>query len=279
MNMASPSFEYEWEGLPELEWELSPIRRVYPDALDAMMEHLAHVAAEAESEQEAAEGFLPLIPLVASKLLPLAAKAIPAVAKALPKISNVVSRVTPQLTRGVSNITRGLFRNPRTRPLVRAVPSIARRTVTSIARQAAAGRPVTPQVAQRTLTQQTRSVLADPRQAVQVLRRSRRLDLQAHRLAGVRAAGSACPTCGQPVTPPPSCCGGCQQVTARCGTGCGEPESESSWWPDWLPSLPNFGLGCALQTDPDTGLRTCTKLAGCSGRCELGMFGCNCVTK
>jgi hypothetical protein len=193
--MATPAFEYEFESeaLPELEaesageslgesvHELSPIRKVYPDA---MMEHMAHMVAEAESEQEAAEGFLPLIPLVASKLLPLAAKALPKVARMLPQVTRAVSRVTPQLTRGVSRITRTLFRNPRTRSLVRTIPSIARRTVANIARQAATGRPVTPQAAVRALAQQARTVLRSPRHRALAIRRSHTLDRGIHRAIG-----------------------------------------------------------------------------------------------
>jgi hypothetical protein len=194
--------EFEWE----MESELNPIRRIYPDA---MMEHLAHMAAEAESEQEAGEAFLPLIPLVASKLLPLAAKAIPMAAKALPKIASSVMRSTPQLTRGVTNITRTLYRNPQTRQLVRAVPTIARRTVNSIAQQAAGGRTVTPQAALRMLARQSAQVLGNPQRAALAMRRARALDRQLHRSpigaalgsAGAVRAGcgcaSACPTCGR----------------------------------------------------------------------------------
>ena len=78
--MATPAYEaeMEWEGLHEFEghpessheFEISPIRKWYPDAAEAVAEHLAHMAAEAESEQEAAEGFLPLIPLLAGSFLP-----------------------------------------------------------------------------------------------------------------------------------------------------------------------------------------------------------------
>jgi hypothetical protein len=219
--MASPVYEYEFEneGLPELEeesyelahesahelHEVSPIRKIY---VDAMMEHLAHESAEAQSEHEAAEQFLPLIPLVASKLLPLAAKAIPKVVRALPKITRVVNRVTPQLTKGVTRITRTLFRNPRTRPLVRTIPSIARRTVANIARQAAIGRAVTPQTAVRTLAQQTRTVLRSPRHRALAMRRSRSLDRYAHRIAGtpqviVNVGRSSC-SCR-----PSPCCRSC----------------------------------------------------------------------
>jgi hypothetical protein len=217
-----PAYEYELESesLHELEsagessheslHELNPMRRIYPDA---MMEHMAHMVAEAESEQEAAEGFLPLIPLVASKLLPLAAKALPNVAKMLPKVTRVVNRVTPQLTRGVSRITRTLFRNPRTRPLVRTIPSIARRTVANIARQAATGRPVTPQAALRALAQQTRTVLRSPRHRALALRRSRTLDRGIHRAIGTPAP--------RPVPATAYSYGSCGCAPRRHGCGCG----------------------------------------------------------
>lgn len=217
MPMHEYESEYEWEAQPE--FEISPIRKVYPDAMDAMAEHLAHVAAEAESEQQAAEGFLPLIPLVASKLLPLAAKLIPKATRALPRIANAVQHVTPQLTRGVSHITRTLFRNPRTRPLLRVMPSIARRTVGTIVRRAAAGHTVTPQAARRALIHQTRQVLSHPRQIAQVIRRSHILDRQAHRITGTAmppvsrgcGCGQAC-GCGVAVRRGPVCCRCCGQL-------------------------------------------------------------------
>jgi hypothetical protein len=224
--MAMPVFEseYEWEQ-PEFEshlesgrdgeFEVNPMRKVYPDAMDAMTEHLAHVAAEAESEQQAAEGFLPLIPLVASKLLPLAAKMLPKAAKALPRIANVVQRVTPQLTRGVSHLTRTLFRNPRTRPLLRTMPSIARRAVGSIVRQVAAGHPITPQTARRTLVRQARHVLSRPQQVAQVIRRSRTWDRHAHRIAGTGVPPAPCGcgcSCRMAVRREPVCCRCCGQL-------------------------------------------------------------------
>jgi hypothetical protein len=187
-------------GEYESEMELNPVRRWYGDA---MLEHLAHEAAEAETEDEAAEAFLPLIPLVAAKLLPLAAKAAPLVAKALPKVTSVLNRVGPQLTRGIGNVARTLFRNPRTRPLLRTLPSIAQRTVGTLARQAAQGQVVTPQTAMRTLSMQTGRFLRQPRRCRTALRRSQWLDQQAHRLAASapRPAGGGCrcrcPHCGK----------------------------------------------------------------------------------
>ena len=170
--------ESEFEGEGEFESEINPIRKIYADA---MMEHLGELAAESETEQEAAEHFLPLIGMAASKLLPVAAKALmPLAKKALPRMAKAVTRVSPQLTRGVSKIARGLHRNPQTRHLLRAIPSVARRTVGSIAKQAARGRPITPRLAVRTLARQTNRVLGSPRHRAYTLRRHNALERRFH---------------------------------------------------------------------------------------------------
>jgi hypothetical protein len=188
-------FESELEGLGEGELEIegefefesefegpNPVNRIYPDA---MMEHMGLAAMEAETEFEAAEHFLPLIPMVASKLLPLAARALPRIAaKVLPKVARTITRATPRLTRGVTHITRTLHRNPQTRHLVRLVPSLARRTVASVVKRAAAGRPVTPATAARILHAQRRHVLGNPKIRRLALRRSKLMDHRFHRAGG-----------------------------------------------------------------------------------------------
>jgi hypothetical protein len=176
--LGESEFESESELENEFEAEISPIRKIYPDA---MMEHLGELAAEAESEQEAAEHFLPLIGMAASKLLPVVARAVAPMAKrALPRIAKAVSRATPQLTRGVGKVARGLYRNPETRGLLRAVPTIARRTVGSIARQAAHGRRITPRGAVMTLARQTQRVLGNRQQRRNALRRHQHLERRFH---------------------------------------------------------------------------------------------------
>ena len=131
------------------------------------MAHLGNSAASAESEDEA-EAFI-------GALIPLAAQLIPRIAPA-------VMRAAPQLIRGISNVTQRLRNNPATQQLVRTLPTVARNTVGSLARQAARGRPITPQTAVRTLAQQTSRVLSNPRQATQAYRRNRALDRQYHRV-------------------------------------------------------------------------------------------------
>jgi hypothetical protein len=154
--------ELEWEDEYEGEEEANPIRRVYPDAL---MEHIGHAASQTESEAEA-EAFV-------GALVPLAARLVPRVAPA-------IMRAAPQLIRGVARVTRTLRRNPATRPLVRAVPTIVRRTTASLARRVARGQAVTPRTAVRTLAGQTARVLSSPQQCVHAYRRSRALDRRYH---------------------------------------------------------------------------------------------------
>src|SRR5215472_7482993 len=77
----------------ETEAELSPIRRIYPDA---MMEHLGHAATATQSEAEAEA--------LAGAMIPLAVRVVPRAAPAL-------MRATPGLVCGVAGVIRGLRHN------------------------------------------------------------------------------------------------------------------------------------------------------------------------
>lgn len=245
--------ELESEFEDELgEHELSPIRRVYPDA---MMEHLAHEAAEASSEQEAAEAFLPLIPLIGAKLLPLAMKAAPIVGKLAmkgigklaskglgqlakrgasrlarqglrqarqslgrrgPALVNQFMRNSPHMTRAVQNMSRKLYRNPRTRPLLRTMPAIARRASAQLLRGAARGTPITPKTAVRALARNAARVIANPSASVRAFQRSRSLDRSFHSSPAARAgapgAASGAPAAGRSA----GCtCGAAKQAAAQ----------------------------------------------------------------
>jgi hypothetical protein len=175
-------FESEEEFEDEFEDEISPIRKIYPDAV---MEHLGELAAESESEDEAAEHFLPLVGMAASKLLPVVAKAVaPKAKRTLPKIAKVLTKATPSLTRGIGKVAKVLHRNPQTRHLLRVVPGIARRTVGTIAHKAARGGHVTPHAAVRTLAKQAQRVLGTPQHRAQALRRHNHLERRFHRRVG-----------------------------------------------------------------------------------------------
>jgi len=169
-----PRGGYEWES----QFEISPIRKIYPDA---MMEHLGHAAAEAEGEVEAES--------LAGAMIPLAARVIPQAAP-------VLARAMPGLVSGISGVVRRLHSDPLTRPLVRVIPTIVRRTAASIAQRNSRGVAVTPQDALRILARQTVRVLGNPQRSAQAFRRSRALDQKFHRSGGAGRQGCGCPTCG-----------------------------------------------------------------------------------
>ena len=79
-------------------------------------------------------------------------------------------------------MARALHQNPQTRHLLRAMPNVARRTVGSIAKQAAKGRPVSPRTAVRTLALQTKKVLGTPVHRAQALRQHNVLERRFHTL-------------------------------------------------------------------------------------------------
>lgn len=154
-------FEEEWEE--ESEGMINPIRRVYPELL---MEHFAHIASQTESEAEA-EAFIGVL--------------VPMAARMLPQVAPAIMRAAPRLIRGVTRVTRLLRSSHQTRQLVRTLPSIVRQTARTMARQQAAGKPVTPRGAVRTLARQTHGVLGSPRQSLAAMRRSQVLDRRYHR--------------------------------------------------------------------------------------------------
>jgi hypothetical protein len=165
------------EGELELELEVNPVGPVHPEML---MAHLGHAAAETESEAEA-EAFI-------GALVPLAAQI-------LPRAAPAIMRVAPQLIRGAVGVGRTLRRDPQTRPLVRTLPLIVRRTAADVARDAARGQPVTPQRAVRTLARQTARTLGNPSQRAGAEQRAHRLDRRFHL--------AACPRTYAPGTPDP----------------------------------------------------------------------------
>jgi hypothetical protein len=97
-----------------------------------------------------------------------------------PRDRRALRRMLPHLVRGAAVLTRILRRRRMTRPAVRAVPTIMRRTVATLKRQAAAGQPITRRAAGRAAAVQVRRVLGSPtacaaaiRQNVRVSRRVR----------------------------------------------------------------------------------------------------------
>ena len=171
--------EAGFEAQPEIHPEWNPVQRAQTGA---QLEHLGHAAAEAATEQEAVEQFLPLIPLAAKFALPLAAKALPKVGamfarKIAPKI---IGRLAPHLTRGVANASRALFRSPTTRPLIHVIPHIARGTIADIVRFLAQRRNITPALALQLLARRMARTLANPRLLSTTYRNSLAADRRYH---------------------------------------------------------------------------------------------------
>jgi hypothetical protein len=155
-----PASEYEWES--DGEYEINPIAKAYPAAV---MEHLGRAAAEAQDEAQAESFIGALVPLALSQARPSAPSVIAA---------------TPQLIQGAANVTRTLRRNPATRPLVRAMPTIVRSAAIDLARQAGAGRRPIPAVTARTLANHTARTLTSPQRCLRAYQRSQALDRRYH---------------------------------------------------------------------------------------------------
>lgn len=81
-------------------------------------------------------------------------------------------RLVPHLVRGASVLTRVLRMNSTTRPWVRLVPTVVRRTARTLRRSAALGRPITRAAAANMMARQTRRVLSSPRYCAAALRRN-----------------------------------------------------------------------------------------------------------
>jgi hypothetical protein len=75
----------------------------------------------------------------------------------------ILRRVLPHVVRGAAVLTRILRVRSITRPVVRAVPTVVRRTARVLANRAASGQPVTRATAGRVMAAQTAQVLGNPR--------------------------------------------------------------------------------------------------------------------
>lgn len=83
-----------------------------------------------------------------------------------------VKRVLPAVLHRTSRLVRFLRRRPRTRPFLRLLPSIERRTAAALVRRAKRGRRITRRTAVGTLRRQTARMFRSPRRVVRALRRN-----------------------------------------------------------------------------------------------------------
>jgi hypothetical protein len=89
-----------------------------------------------------------------------------------PRDRRALRDLVPNLVRGAALLTRILRMRRSTRPFVRVVPTIIRRTVRTLRSGAIAGQPITRRRAGQVMARQTRRVLGSPRYCGAVLRRN-----------------------------------------------------------------------------------------------------------
>jgi hypothetical protein len=186
--------EAEWEGLDSLELEdeafndgfdepqagSRALSRIDSETAAMLMDVASHMAAEAESEEEA-DAFLPLI----ASLAPMALRALAPLAK------SVVGKFAPTLSRGVLSAGRKMLQNVG-REGMAALPGIVRGVARDTVQAVADGRQVSGEQVMRSAAQHTLPFLQDPRQAHQAAQQMRR------RLMMARRRPQPAPYFGQP---------------------------------------------------------------------------------
>ncbi|HEX9985979.1 MAG TPA: hypothetical protein VGF69_22145 [Thermoanaerobaculia bacterium] len=148
-----PLGEYEYESESEAEFE-SVMAGPLTEA-QGLGELMAAIAANAATDTEAEAQIGGAIMISLS-----------------PSDRDALRDVLPSLTRGAAVLTRVLRRHPSTRVVVRAVPTIVKRTAIQLKKRAANGEPVTKKGAARAMASQTRRVLATPSVCARAMQRN-----------------------------------------------------------------------------------------------------------
>jgi hypothetical protein len=147
--------EYEHEAEHEMAHEIASHELSHHEALAEMLaESASHEMHEAEAEAMSGAATVTVIS---------------------PADRRALRRILPHLVRGTAILTRILRRHRSTKPLVRVVPTIVRRTVKDLKRQAARGVPITRRMAGRAASRQVRKVLGSPRAVSAALTRNVRV--------------------------------------------------------------------------------------------------------
>jgi hypothetical protein len=99
-------------------------------------------------------------------------------------------KVVPYLVRATSVLTRLLRKRRVTRPIVRTVPTIVRKTAQNLVKRAKAGQPVTRKTAARAMAAETKKILTNPKACTHALRSNiRATKMTAARRSGVTSRG------------------------------------------------------------------------------------------
>ena len=108
-----------------------------------------------------------------------------------PRDRRALRRILPHMIRGAAILTRVLRRRRATRPLVRAVPTIVRRTIRELKSQTARGIPLTRKRAAMTAAKQVRRVLSSPRACATAIARNARVSKAYNRPMRRSVSGSS----------------------------------------------------------------------------------------
>jgi hypothetical protein len=138
-------FDHEFESEGESEAEMETVMEGPLTEQQALGELMAAAASKAVTDMEAEAQ------VGASVMISLT-----------PQDRDALRAVLPSLNRGVAVLTRVLRSRPETRPVVRVIPTVVKRTAVQLRKHADAGRPVTRTLAARTMANQTRRVLSSP---------------------------------------------------------------------------------------------------------------------
>ena len=148
-------YEFEFESEGESEAEFEAVMRGPISEQQGLGELMAAVASQAATEQEAEAQIGGAVVLSLS-----------------PADRAALKSVIPSLTRGASVLTRILRGRPSTRVITRVVPTVVKRAVVTMKKQAAAGRPVTKAAAANAMAKQTKKVLGTPAICAHALQRN-----------------------------------------------------------------------------------------------------------
>ncbi len=145
-------YEVHGEGESEMVHEIAAHELSHHEALaEIMAEAASHEVHEGEAEAMAGAATLTVIS---------------------PRDRRALRRILPHMIRGTAILTRVLRRRRATRPMVRVVPTIVRRTIRDLKKQAARGIPITRKRAAVTASKQVRRVLSSPKAVATAITRN-----------------------------------------------------------------------------------------------------------
>jgi hypothetical protein len=154
-NAGQGEYEFEFESESEGEGEFESVMSGPLSAQQGMGEYMASIAANAQTDTEAEAQ------IGASVIISLS-----------PADRDALRSLLPSITRGAAILTRLLRHNRRTRPVVRVVPTIVKRTAVALKKRSDAGQPITKKTAAKVMAAQTKRVIGSPTVCARAMQRN-----------------------------------------------------------------------------------------------------------